>query len=275
MPARGEARIRTTLSIARRSRVVVDDDWAGDPDGLVALAHHLLLPGNVVEAVTSSLLSPQFGPPAGGSARGAALAEELVALVGGGAAPAVHAGGDDTCDPARPPSEVARAIVRAARREDPLPLVVVCAGPLTNVAEALHHDPGIADRMTLSRVGGSSTERPECNRDTDRAAAAHVFGAAGLERWQFPLETCTAPARGASPRSRTRSRAVDGSVRGCGEGSSSSRSRTASRSTPCGRSETAARSSGRRCRRSPARGSTNRTGCAPARGSTVSRCSAT
>ncbi|MCI2238744.1 nucleoside hydrolase [Paenibacillus sp. TRM 82003] len=177
-----------TLTVARRSRVVVDNDWAGDPDGLVALAHHLLSPGNVVEAVTSSLLSPLFGPPAGGSARGAALAAELVDVVGG-PAPAVHAGSDEPFDPARPPSEAATAIVRAARRQDPLPLVVVCAGPLTNVAEALHHDPRIAERMTLSWVGGSSTGRPEYNRDTDEAAAAHVLGVPGLRRWQFPLET--------------------------------------------------------------------------------------
>ncbi|HCX85524.1 MAG TPA: nucleoside hydrolase, partial [Micrococcales bacterium] len=69
------------LRIARRARVVIDNDWAGDPDGLVALAHHLLAPGNVVEAVTSSRLSPIFGPNDGGAARGARLAGELVTLV--------------------------------------------------------------------------------------------------------------------------------------------------------------------------------------------------
>ena len=71
------------LRIAQRYRVVVDNDWAGDPDGLVALAHHLLSPGHRVEAVTSSLLSPMFGPPEGGAAAGAALAVELIGLVGG------------------------------------------------------------------------------------------------------------------------------------------------------------------------------------------------
>ena len=49
-----------TLRIAERCRVVVDNDWAGDPDGLVALAHHLLSPANRVVAVTGSQNSPVF-----------------------------------------------------------------------------------------------------------------------------------------------------------------------------------------------------------------------
>jgi hypothetical protein len=45
-PSRQEITVAPTLRIARRCRVVVDNDWAGDPDGLVALAHHLLSPGH-------------------------------------------------------------------------------------------------------------------------------------------------------------------------------------------------------------------------------------
>jgi hypothetical protein len=50
------------LRLAEQCRVVVDNDWAGDPDGLVALAHHLLSPTNRVVAVTGSFLNPAFGP---------------------------------------------------------------------------------------------------------------------------------------------------------------------------------------------------------------------
>ena len=181
-----------TLRIAQRCRVVVDNDWAGDPDGLVALAHHLLSPGHRVEAVTSSLLSPVFGPPEGGAATGAALAAALVDLVGGPHRPPVHAGVDTPSDgsgPGASGSAAAGAIVRAARRDDPLPLVVVCGGPLTNVAAALRQDPGIAGRMTLAWVGGSRTGMPEYNRDTDPAAAEQVASTPGLARWTFPLET--------------------------------------------------------------------------------------
>jgi hypothetical protein len=182
--------VAPTLRIARRCRVVVDNDWAGDPDGLVALAHHLLSPGHRVDAVTSSLIPPTFGPPEGRAAHGADLAAALVALVGGEHRPAVHAGGDLPFDVARDGlSDAAVAIVREAHRQDPLPLVVVCGGPLTNVAEALRADPSIAGRMTLAWVGGSRAGLPEYNRDTDPAAAEAVRSTPGLVRWEYPLET--------------------------------------------------------------------------------------
>jgi hypothetical protein len=60
-----------------RCRITVDDDWSGDPDGLVALAHHPLSPSNLVVAVTSSFLSSQFGSPLSRATDGAALARRV------------------------------------------------------------------------------------------------------------------------------------------------------------------------------------------------------
>jgi purine nucleosidase len=34
----------SSLRVAEQCRVIVDNDWSGDPDGLVALAHHVLSP---------------------------------------------------------------------------------------------------------------------------------------------------------------------------------------------------------------------------------------
>ena len=48
------------LPVSPHCRVIVDNDYQGDPDGLVALAHHLLSPANRVTAVTSSFLNPRF-----------------------------------------------------------------------------------------------------------------------------------------------------------------------------------------------------------------------
>jgi hypothetical protein len=42
------------LPVSPRCRVIVDNDYQGDPDGLVALAHHLLSPSNRVAAIMSS-----------------------------------------------------------------------------------------------------------------------------------------------------------------------------------------------------------------------------
>jgi purine nucleosidase len=178
------------LRLAEQTRVVVDNDWAGDPDGLVALAHHLLSPTNRVVAVTSSPLNPVFGAGGATARRGAELSQELVDLIGGAAPPAVHAGAEGAFAPGRSGSAASAAIIAEARREDPLPLHLVCAGPLTNVAAALEEAPDIAARLTLIWVGGAVAAGAfEYNRDTDPAAAEFVFGHPELAIWQFPLET--------------------------------------------------------------------------------------
>ncbi|MGY1857005.1 nucleoside hydrolase [Modestobacter sp. SYSU DS0290] len=178
-----------SLRIAERCRVVVDNDWNGDPDGLVALAHHLLSSANRVVAVTSTHLSPMFGPPEGTAAAGARLAQELVALVGT-QRPVVAAGCDVPMGGGDTSSAAADVIVAEARREDPLPLFVVCGGPLTNAAQALRQAPDIAAGLTLVWVGGGlDADAYEYNRDTDAEAAREVLGRTELSVWQFPLET--------------------------------------------------------------------------------------
>ena len=179
----------SSLRIGEQCRVVVDNDWSGDPDGLVALAHHLLSPTNRVVAVTSSFLNPIFQAPPGAAA-GAALARELIDLVGGPVAPPVHEGSETPFGSGNASSAASAAIVAAAHAEDALPLYLVCGGPLTNVAAALLQDPGIAERLVLVWIGGAlDLVAPEYNRDTDPAAADFVLGLPGLEVWQFPLET--------------------------------------------------------------------------------------
>ena len=178
-----------SLRISRRCRVVVDNDWAGDPDGLVALAHHLLSPANRVDAVTSSHLNPVFGPPEGTAEKGARFARELVDLVDG-PRPAVAAGCDVRLDTGDTRSAAADLIVAEARRDDPLPLLLVCAGPLTNVAQALRQAPEIASRLTLVWVGGAlDPDAFEYNRETDAEAAREVLARTDLAVSQFPLET--------------------------------------------------------------------------------------
>jgi inosine-uridine nucleoside N-ribohydrolase len=168
--------------------VILDNDWAGDPDGLVALAHHLLSPGNRVDLVTSTFLNPVFGS-FHGAARGAAMAEELIALIGTDARPPVVAGPEAALAD-RAPGAAAEAIIDQARRDDDLHLFVVCGGPLTNVAEAVRLAPDIAGRLTLVWIGGAEEDRGfEYNRDTDRAAADLVLATGDLPVWSFPLET--------------------------------------------------------------------------------------
>jgi purine nucleosidase len=179
-----------SLRLAEQSRVVVDNDWSGDPDGLVALAHHVLSPTNRVVAVTSSFLDPVFGSPESSASDGAALARTLLEVIGAPDAPPVLAGCDEPFGTGDTASPAADAIVAEALRDDVLPLFLVCGGPLTDVAQALRQAPDIAARLTLVWIGGAlDPAATEYNRDTDPAAAASVLGTPGLEIWQFPLET--------------------------------------------------------------------------------------
>jgi purine nucleosidase len=70
-----------------------------------------------------------------------------------------------------------------------MPLILVCAGPLTNVADALLLEPEIAASFTLAWVGGSAADEDEYNYYTDPAAARFVLENQRLAVWQFPVET--------------------------------------------------------------------------------------
>ncbi|WP_231994433.1 nucleoside hydrolase [Pseudarthrobacter equi] len=180
------------IRVEPRCRVIIDNDWAGDPDGLVGLAHHALSPANRIVAVTASLTKPMFGPPEGRAVAGAALAEDLLRVLKLPAPPAVQAGPDAPFTGQPRESAAARAIIAAAAAEPAggdLPLVLVCAGPLTNVADALLLEPAIASAVTLAWVGGAEVNGDEYNYFTDPAAADFVLGNNDLAVWQFPAET--------------------------------------------------------------------------------------
>lgn len=177
------------LQVSPHCRVIVDNDYQGDPDGLVALAHHLLSPANRVTAVTSSFLNPRFPVGSPRAQDGATLACELMEAVGSSSRPPVYPGSEHPFDD-QSSSAASAAIVAEARRDDDLPLYLACGGPLTNVASALRDDPGIASCLTLVWIGGSlDSSAFEYNRDSDQAAAAFVFEQPELEIHQFPLET--------------------------------------------------------------------------------------
>ena len=175
------------MHIPARCQVIVDNDWAGDPDGLVALAHHLLSPANEVLAITSSLTNPMFGSPSGKAETGAVLARTLLVHLRSNVP--VAAGLDIPFDGAVRRSEAAQMIIDAATAPRDLPLILVCGGPLTNVADALLAAPEIASKFILAWVGGSIAGAEEYNEYTDQSAADSVLANPDLVVWQFPLES--------------------------------------------------------------------------------------
>lgn len=174
------------------ARVIVDNDFAGDPDSLVALAHHLLSPATRTVLVTTTAIDPKMpGPvPADRSAAiGRDTALELIRrlkpaqrppVVAGPEAAGAHATRDDA----------ARAILLEALREDELPLYFCCGGPLTNLAAALRLNPAIAQRLTVIWIGGGRYPEGgwEYNLSVDLAAARAVIEHSGVPIWQVPQD---------------------------------------------------------------------------------------
>jgi hypothetical protein len=186
---------RPPAAIAQRAtaRVSVDNDFAGDPDGLVALAHQVLSPKTRTVLVTSSALDRKLAGMAGldaarTAAAGSGLARELLRRIDGPGTLPVVTGAEDFGSGSDGANAAARAIVAEALRDDPLPLFLTCGGPLTNVAAALRLEPAIAARMTLVWIGGSLDGSREYNLSTDLAAARHVFEGSNLPVWQVPAE---------------------------------------------------------------------------------------
>lgn len=190
-PASALAQTVRTIPQKASARVIIDNDFAGDPDGLVALAHQLLTPKTRTVLITSSGLNPEFTPKdiiGRSAAMGRDIALELIERAGIASPPPVLAGAESQGATDAQVTPAARAIVAEAMRDDPLPLFVTCGGPLTNIAAALRLEPAIARRMTLVWIGGGAYPQGgwEYNLATDVGAARHIIEESAVPLWQIP-----------------------------------------------------------------------------------------
>ncbi|MBO0985566.1 nucleoside hydrolase [Rathayibacter sp. SD072] len=184
--------------MSARLRVVSDNDYSGDPDGLVQLAQHALSPSVELALVIGSHLRPgdPFDPSDRTSENAADAARRVLELCGRSDVPVIA--GSPVALAANPtPSPAARALVAEALRDDPRPLYVCAGAGLTEIAAALRLEPAIASRMTLVWIGGP--EHPglaspppgampiEYNLLIDVPAAAEVLASA-VPVQQFPRD---------------------------------------------------------------------------------------
>ncbi|MEQ1641236.1 MAG: nucleoside hydrolase [Novosphingobium sp.] len=188
-PAAAGAKPDRTIPQKPSARVIVDNDFAGDPDGLVALAHQLLSPKTRTVLITSSALAPQFAEGEAktrSAALGRDVALELMDRARFKDRPPVVAGTDQIGN--HQPGAAARAIVIEAMRDDRLPLYFTCGGPLTNLAAALALEPAIAKRMTVVWIGGGTWPHGgwEYNLACDGDAARKVIEQSAVPLWQVP-----------------------------------------------------------------------------------------
>jgi purine nucleosidase len=190
-------------AFAPRMRVIIDNDFSGDPDGLVQLAHHVLSPSVSIPLIVGSHLSP-FQPwdkSPHQASDAAAKARALLATLGRAATPPVVAGAERPISSRRSwqPSAASRAIVREAMRNDiATPLYYAAGGGLTDLALAWLAEPKIETRLKLVWIGGG--EHPglalpppgpaeaEYNLMTDLLAAQIIFNESAIEIWQVPRD---------------------------------------------------------------------------------------
>lgn len=168
-----------------RYRIIIDNDFSGDPDGLFQLAHHLLSPSVDVVGVIGSPLTAEAGfDNTGNSAlKACRKAKELMTVMGASTdIPVVEDGAD--------------LIVREAESTDARHLFVVCGAGLGSIAEAWKRKPEIAKRLTLIWIGGQEYDglgitapgasKVEYNLMLDKEAARTVFNESDLQIWQVP-----------------------------------------------------------------------------------------
>lgn len=186
-----------------RMRVIIDNDFSGDPDGLVQLAHHVLSPSVDIRAIIGSHLRPDdpFDPSGTTAESACRRAEEVLTALGRHGELNVVCGSNTALTDERTPIEspAARAIVAEAMRDDTdLPLFVACGAGLTELASAWLLEPRIADRLTAVWIGGQEhpgfavapprADPVEYNLNIDIVAARVVFNDSTIPLWQVPRD---------------------------------------------------------------------------------------
>lgn len=187
----------------RMARVILDNDYTGDPDGLFQLAHHVLSPSMAIPLIVGTHLPANFAWSQDGraAARSAAKANELLTLMRLNDRYHAVAGTEVpiTSRSAWKPSTVTAAIVREAMRDDTQePLIYAAGAGLTELALAWLAEPRIGKRIKLVWIGGN--EHPNANvphppdRETefnfliDPLAAQILFNESNIEIWQVPRD---------------------------------------------------------------------------------------
>lgn len=195
MPWRGSAFPGT------RARVIIDNDFSGDPDDLYQLVHHLLSPSVEIRGVIASHLQEgdPFDPGPDTAANAELVVRDVFARMGLTSTEIIHRGSPrplpDTSTPVESPA-VDLIIAEAMRTDTSAPLYYAAGGGLTDIASAILLRPEIADRLTIIWIGGLEHDglavpppaaMPiEYNLLIDVAAGEVVFGPGGPTIWQVP-----------------------------------------------------------------------------------------
>lgn len=182
-----------------RARVIIDNDFSGDPDDLYQLVHHLLSPNVDIRLIVASHLREgdpfDKGPNTADNA--ALVVRDVFARMGLTSTDVIVTGSNDPLvDRTTPqPAPAVDAIIAEALRDDDSPLFYVAGGGLTDLASAYLTEPRIAERLQVIWIGGLEHEGlavppPEAmpieyNLLIDLLAGQVVFTDSTLPIWQI------------------------------------------------------------------------------------------
>lgn len=189
-------------TVKPRARVIIDNDFGGDPDGLFQLAHHILSPSVEIRGIIGSqnYRGGFYGSPGSATYACTQINELLSVMQLTGKLPVYEGGNSGLTDINTPViSAGAKAIVQEAMRDDTrMPLYVVCGAGLTDVASAYLMEPRIAKKIILVWIGGqeyqgsetfsSKGKNLEYNLGIDIKAGQVVFNASDISIWQVPRD---------------------------------------------------------------------------------------
>lgn len=188
--------------IKPRMRVIIDNDFSGDPDDLFQIVHHLLCPSIELVGIIGSHLAvvDKYDSSKQQAENAVRKVHEVLKVMGvEGGYPVFQGSNVALSAPDQPiANEASEMIVREAMRADSdLPLFVLCGGGLTEIASAWLMEPRIGERLTLAWIGGREypglgpppapgAVRTEYNLNIDRIAAQIIFNNADIPLWQVP-----------------------------------------------------------------------------------------
>lgn len=187
--------------VTPRMRVIVDNDFSGDPDGLFQLVHLLLSPSVEVRAIIGSHLKvgDGFDPSKTQADNAARKVREVLQVMDRKTTIPIFAGSNTAMvnDSTPVKNEAVNFIIQEALRTDTkLPLYVVCGAGLTEIASAALTTPQLAGKLTLIWIGGPEYpdlalpppgySDPEYNLNIDISAARVIFNQSAIPLWQVP-----------------------------------------------------------------------------------------
>ena len=188
----------------KKVKVLIDNDFCGDPDGLFALAQQALSPTTDIVGIVGGHLSNNsggFSNRKDQATESCEIAENVLDIMGLKGKYKVVKGAEKGMTSSDQPidSEGARLIIAEAKKCTPeKPLYVLCGAALTNIASALLLDPSISSNIILVWIGGQeysfgAVPPPgyspvEYNLNLCIPAGEVVFNQSDIRIWQVPRD---------------------------------------------------------------------------------------